>query len=991
MATPDIEQKQLDLTLDGKLVTGVDGSLIGSNDFQVLKNMRYTDVCPKGIYGMTKINTTNHATVKYIKSGIHYAKSQPAESHVLYQATDVDGANGLLKHSTTAIPNTTAFNATTFYTEATGHSVGKFAIAPDDCVAYCNSKESLVYGGSEFRIGIFYNKDFENTISYDYSDVLNENLNVAASQAQLYPSTNTIDANVVTLLHFDNDVVDSSTSATKTWTNSNVTFDDTDKVFGTHSAVFNGTNAQITTPDHADFNFSSGFWTIDTRLKVTNLSDTRPIFSLETDANNYLHLGVETNGALSLIIYAGGVAALLLTTNASIITANTWYHVVFTEIGSAYYIYVDNLLVGYAPTISRAANYTGTPTIGYFSVGAKWFAGKMDEFRISKIARYPNGFFIKPTVAYGSTADTICHIGVTRAIQGIKFYVATANTNTATVTGYYWNGSGYVAVSSLVDGTASAGKTLAVTGSVTFTSTVTTAKPSLLFNNMAYWYIFVFNNLSSGTKIYYATVDAPIQPIVDLWDGELRKCVSAQKLVSNVYTPLVSGVYTDFTPNIIENEWVDGFADTYIDLNGLDGADNADISYLVFGFTEKICGIQLSIANGYANTDTNNIIAYGQYWSGSGWEYINTLNAGEVVGTPLTDGTCSLTSTTSSGSLAKSGTISWPPITKAQHLYSVANELPLYYYRFWFTKDIAVPIRLYGVLGIPQPETIDGYKFPVTWQNRLGLCTNVGKQKNELLLGAPNSVCTFNGKDSVKLYIGDNSEFTAAGSLFSRYGASIYESLVITKANSVFILDGSEPKNYVVYQTAENFGCPAGETFKMCDLGYELASGLNKHVLIWQTASGVVLFDGNSIMPISKDINNLFDPNSSDHINFAKLDKSTGFFDPNEKGYHWCFMGGSSTVINREFVYDLVRKKWFEVDRTSGKYLTCGFTTQDTTKRKYVYAGTDADNVYRLENGTDFDGTVITYTLRTGDKPLSKSIMDVTKIRRFKIPMKLGS
>jgi hypothetical protein len=171
-------------------------------------------------------------------------------------------------------------------------------------------------------------------------------------------------------------------------------------------------------------------------------------------------------------------------------------------------------------------------------------------------------------------------------------------------------------------------------------------------------------------------------------------------------------------------------------------------------------------------------------------------------------------------------------------------------------------------------------------------------------------------------------------------------------------------------------------------MGYEVASGLNKHVLVWQTASGIVLFDGNSIVPISKDIKNLFDPNATDHINFAKLDLSTGFFDPNQNEYHWCFMSGTSTVINREMVYDLVRKKWFEIDRTSGKYLTCGFIVQDTAKRKYIYAGTDADNLYRLENGTDLDGTTMTYTMRSGDKPLSKSFMSQSKIRGFKIVMK---
>ena len=74
--------------------------------------------------------------------------------------------------------------------------------------------------------------------------------------------------------------------------------------------------------------------------------------------------------------------------------------------------------------------------------------------------------------------------------------------------------------------------------------------------------------------------------------------------------------------------------------------------------------------------------------------------------------------------------------------------------------------------------------------------------------------------------------------------------------------------------------------------------------------------------------------------------------------------------MNKEFVYDVRRKKWFEVVRGDGKILQGGLSVTDLQGNFYNYGFVDSGNMERLENGTDFDGNPIVANLVTGDLPL---------------------
>lgn len=97
------------------------------------------------------------------------------------------------------------------------------------------------------------------------------------------------------------------------------------------------------------------------------------------------------------------------------------------------------------------------------------------------------------TVYVGRTDEEFDHIYVTIG--------STPNANAATLSVEYFNGEVWTAVSDLVDGSASAGATLAVTGAITFTVPYNW-KPFTVNSIEAYWVrLKVSNNLTANVKI----------------------------------------------------------------------------------------------------------------------------------------------------------------------------------------------------------------------------------------------------------------------------------------------------------------------------------------------------------------------------------------------------------------------------------------------------------------------------------------------------------
>jgi hypothetical protein len=931
------EFKHMPIPLTGKLITSRTPITIGNSNFSVLQNMEYTKTNPKGISGMTKINTTALAYPK-IKSCFHFTKESPSESHVLAQGFNAGETESKIYDNSTAIPTAGDFSATALLTEPSGATKMNWSKAPGGNVVGCNGKGAYIWGGNEATVDGFINYDPSGTFRYDYVSRLRNTMTNTANLAVLKRVTETVGAEVMLLLHLDNNVTDTSPTTVHTVTNTNGTFTATGATFGTHCLVLNGTNAQLSIPDNADFLFSGGTFTIDTWLNLTALpaaGHIAPVYSQATDANNYFKFYVDENGAVVLSIFAASASVVAMTTPNSTITAGTNYHIELVESGNSWYIFINGVLTATATDADRAANYTGVVYIGYD--GTDYLSGKIDEYRVCNTAKHTGNFSV-PGAAYGSaTYRTYIEFGTTRPIQAFKPYVQVANTTAGEATFEYFANGAWTGVGSFVDGSEIvAGKPLSGTGWVTFDDTEPYAKTSLKNDSVLYWYRWSITELDNTASIYYITVKRSFQKVKDIWDGLPQNCYSFQQWDSSKFI--------DYTSNIYSDNYDSGNTGSYCELDSM-----AITNYLVFGFLERMMAIDLFFVSGKVNT-TANTIATWYYWSGTAWVTVGTIN----------DGT-----STSGISFSKSSSSSWEsPDEALEFKTEISREVPLYYYKVQFSAAFSADVQLQYVTGVPAQKTIKSFNFPLIAGDSLWLLCETDEAKNKVIKSFPGSSDVFNGTAAAEFKIGDNTAVIAGATIYMQLGASLYEAVVVCKLNETWMIMPNGSGGWNQYLVDGGKGCCAAGTMKRIAIGSSDTPDSAKNIVIWQGATAIHMFDGKSVIDVSDDIADIFDKTKSYCINTDMASQSESFFD-DKNHYHWCYASGSSTTLDKEWVLDTEKLRWYEMTRGTGKALQCGTQCLTTTGDKYAYGGILAGYLERLNYGTDFDGNDIVHVLQT--------------------------
>lgn len=549
------------------------------------------------------------------------------------------------------------------------------------------------------------------------------------------------------------------------------------------------------------------------------------------------------------------------------------------------------------------------------------------------------------------------YLGTTRPIAGIKFYVKTANTATATTAVKYWSGSAWTSVSNFSDGTLVSGKTLAQTGSMTFDSTISVAKPRIIEQQVLYWYqIQTSANLAGSPTLYYVTVDKPFQTVKDVWDG-------ADRYIAAAFLLFDGGLY-DVVIDVYKRDYNESIGSTFAQLNN---ATTSDIFHL--GFVDRVNGFYLGVRA--RNDNTANLSV--EYWNGSTWTAVSNL----------------IDKTSTSGkTFNKSGIVSWNQISAGvESKRTMSGGMPLYYYRVKWSATLSIIVHLDYIYGVPTPKDIRGYSFPFYSRNRLWLCDNTDNYRNSAICSAASAPDVWNGADTITLYFGDEKPLTAAVDLYSRLGSSIYDIALFFKESELWGLTGDNPNNFIQYRVSSKIGCVAPKTLHTTTVA--TPDGNSRPIAIWQGADGIYMFDNSSIIPIHEDIKNLFDKrDTSVTINADKIAASVGFIDEQNKEYHWLFASGNSTTLNKEFVFDLRRLRWYEIDRGTGKALQFGMTVYGTDGLSYNYGTIDTGYMERLESGNGFDGTAIAHTLEFGDFPFHENEATIeSMIRKVRLLM----
>ncbi len=982
MANP-INSKEI--AFNGKLRTAVDGASIGPNDFQVLKNLRYTDTNVRGVQGHTKINTSALSSTA-IRNGIHFRKDQPAESHVVVEA------GGYCYDNTTAVPGTGNFGAA--LNDTAGDTTGRFAIAPTGMLARCTSNQSLLWGGTEYRAAALIDNPTTAQI-YDYTELIcNTTIADSTHSATIHGSGNTLsDSNTVLLLHADTNItIDSSFSGDKIVSAyGGAAISTAQKKFGAASGAFSGTG-YLTVNDHADFDFSGRNWTIDFWIRSNNTVGTFDIYHQQTNSSNYLNI----NTTVSLVggvyrqsfrmdLYVAGVGDTAIYSSTSSPTG-VWHHVSVVQDDDIWYLFVNGSLVYAVVSSSTVPNYTSVVSIGGNGPNSN-LLGYLDEFRVSNTARWTSAF-TPPSGAYGSSYASTTYLGSILPIKGFKATVGTANTSSGTMSVAYWDGSGWVPVSSLSDATSG----FESTGWVTFTSTVGSSKHREIEKSIAHWYrIIVSGAAATFTAVLTGiTVDVPMQPIQDLWDGKDRPV--------GAFLKNKSSAFSDYSANVLENEVDSANTYTYADISSMASTD-----YVIAGFAEQAMGFNVSVVSEKGNTTASTMTV--DYWDGSAW-------------VPLTvhDGTIDGTKT-----MAKSGMVTWtPPAINAEFkqtgmssktkpniggvLGAVASgasplatfsfyqqvikntkdsvinkEFPMYYYRVMFTGGLSANTWVYYVSGIPAPVDVRGYLFPMEHAGRLLLCNNVDGWANNVKYSSYRTANVFNGEDASDLYFGGDEGIVAGTSIYNRFGSTVTNLAVLCKRGETWILQGDDPEDWKQFKISSSIGCVAPQSMVAVNIpAKENTAGISANAAVWVSSRGVEMFNGGSITLVSGDIDDLFDPARSTYLGASTIATITGFYDASRSEYHMVVPG------SYEYVFDFHRGKWFQIVR--GTELYGGFPVADTSGYQHCYGYNNNGYVMCLEYGTTFDGTAIAHTLRTGDMAFPDgSIMEWSQVKWFNL------
>lgn len=221
--------------------------------------------------------------------------------------------------------------------------------------------------------------------------------------------------------------------------------------------------------------------------------------------------------------------------------------------------------------------------------------------------------------------------------------------------------------------------------------------------------------------------------------------------------------------------------------------------------------------------------------------------------------------------------------------------------------------------------------------------------------------------------------------MYSQFGSNLYNLLVVLKEHETWVLAGNGPTDWIQYNVSKRIGCVAPKTVAVLNTVFELAPGQNRILVVWQDAEGIYMFDGRNITPIHLDIQDYLDETKSYGINSAMMSKSVGFIDEKNQEYHWLFANGSSTVLNKEFVYDLRRNKWYEVNRGANAQITYGMSVNEVGGDSYTYGFLDTGYTEELESGTTFDGNSILHEFQVGDMPLLDSFAQESEVRILRL------
>jgi len=230
-----------------------------------------------------------------------------------------------------------------------------------------------------------------------------------------------IDEYTKLMLHMDGDQSDSQHVVTLI---GDPQFSTAESEFGGSSMRFDGISDNLSIPDHEDWDFESGNFTIDLWVRFNTVSINQGFIMSDDYSNGFEFYWTPTTGATLWVRGQTGFSQ----GSAAGWAINTWYHVALVRNGNNWNIYRDGVSIA-STTNSYAMPNTSTPIfIGSGNNTGEFLNGYIDEFRITKgEARWTSNFPV-PTSPYTSDSNTKLLLHMNGDVSG-GAHVVTSNGN----------------------------------------------------------------------------------------------------------------------------------------------------------------------------------------------------------------------------------------------------------------------------------------------------------------------------------------------------------------------------------------------------------------------------------------------------------------------------------------------------------------------------------------------------------------------------------
>lgn len=170
-------------------------------------------------------------------------------------------------------------------------------------------------------------------------------------------------------------------------------------VFGGASALFDGVDDYVDTPDSSDFTLGTGNFTIEfwVRLTAAPLATRTFVGQLgSSGANTTGSFGIQiaTTNFVTAFCFSGSSTIGSITANTLGLAANVWYHIAYTRNGSTFTLWIGGVSRGTATSASAVNDSSANLAIGRFGdLNAQYANAYIDDLRITKgVARYTGTF-----------------------------------------------------------------------------------------------------------------------------------------------------------------------------------------------------------------------------------------------------------------------------------------------------------------------------------------------------------------------------------------------------------------------------------------------------------------------------------------------------------------------------------------------------------------------------------------------------------------------